>query len=384
LVTPLVAARPPVGEREFLELVHVQLRSRLPEQWRLEALPARERPTDTGIDALLRLVAPDGVSTLIVVEVRRSLVGRDVDRLCRRLREATDRLGSDAVPVVVSTFLSEPVRQALTDCGINYVDATGNLRLESRHPALFVRDVGAAKDPWRPPGRPRGSLRGEPAAQVIRALVDYRPPYSVPQLVRLSGSSNGATYRVVAFLEEQALLRRGPKGRITEVSWRALLELWSRDYSFYTSNQITGYLAPRGIGRVVDVLRAAPAVDETKETGEQPGRYPDRYVVTGSFAASAYALYAPTKLLTLYADNRDTLSRLLDLRAMEIGANVMIAQAAHPAVFQRRQRWRGIWVAAPSQTAVDLMTGPGRNPAEAQELLDWMQRNEPAWRTDIT
>ena len=36
--------------------------------------------------------------------------------------------------------------------------------------------------------------------------------------------------------------------------------------------------------------------------------------------------------------------------------------------------------AVPSQVVVDLMTGPGRNPNEAEELLSWMQANEEAWR----
>jgi hypothetical protein len=29
---------------------------------------------------------------------------------------------------------------------------------------------------------------------------------------------------------------------------------------------------------------------------------------------------------------------------------------------------------------LDLMTGPGRNPFEAEALLNWMERNETAWR----
>ena len=36
--------------------------------------------------------------------------------------------------------------------------------------------------------------------------------------------------------------------------------------------------------------------------------------------------------------------------------------------------------AAPSQVAVDLLTGPGRNPAEGQALLDWMENHECTWR----
>jgi hypothetical protein len=36
--------------------------------------------------------------------------------------------------------------------------------------------------------------------------------------------------------------------------------------------------------------------------------------------------------------------------------------------------------AALSPVAVDLLTGPARNPSEANALLDWMAANEPAWR----
>lgn len=378
---PTVDAHPPAGEREFVDLAESRLRALLPAGWRLGSPRRQDRPPDRGFDALLEVDAPDGASTLLVLEVKRSLVGRDVPRLSTRLRQAADRCGPDAVPMVLSSFLSEPVRQALTADGINYLDATGNLYLESRRPALFVRDVGAAKDPWRSRGRPRGSLRGEPAALVTRALVDFRPPYSVPDLVRLSGSSNGATYRVVEFLAEEALLRRDQKGRVTDVSWRALLELWSRDYSLYTTNQVTNCLAPRGIERVVEALRSSGSAAETGDANGRGGGSL-RYAVAGSFAASAFAPYAPTKLLTLYADSRDALRELLDLRTVDTGANVMIAQATYGAVFRRRRLWQGVWVTAPSQTAVDLMTGPGRNPAEAQELLDWMGRNESDWRVE--
>ena len=36
---------------------------------------------------------------------------------------------------------------------------------------------------------------------------------------------------------------------------------------------------------------------------------------------------------------------------------------------------------APSQLAVDRLTGPGREPPQGEEILEWMQENEDAWRT---
>ena len=40
----------------------------------------------------------------------------------------------------------------------------------------------------------------------------------------------------------------------------------------------------------------------------------------------------------------------------------------------------GYNIVAPEQAAVDLLSGPGRNPSEGEELLEWMQLNEPEWR----
>lgn len=40
----------------------------------------------------------------------------------------------------------------------------------------------------------------------------------------------------------------------------------------------------------------------------------------------------------------------------------------------------GIRMAALSQFAVDLLTGPGRNPSEATALLDWMADHQAQWR----
>ncbi len=96
---------------------------------------------------------------------------------------------------------------------------TGNLPIIVQYPALYLRDTGAGRDPWRGPGRPRGTLRGPPAARVVRALIDFAAPVTVPELVRRSGASTGATYRVVEFLEREGMIERAPRGPNTGVEW---------------------------------------------------------------------------------------------------------------------------------------------------------------------
>ena len=58
---------------------------------------------------------------------------------------------------------------------------------------------------------------------------------------------------------------------------------------------------------------------------------------------------------------------------------MLLAEPPFDAVFQRS--WpndAGVTIAAPTQVFVDLLTGPGRSPSEAEALLTWVQLNERA------
>ena len=70
----------------------------------------------------------------------------------------------------------------------------------------------------------------------------------------------------------------------------------------------------------------------------------------------------------------------LDLRPADSGANVLIGKPFDPVVFDRTEEQDGVTYAGVAQVAVDLMTGPGRGPAEAESLIDWMHSHEDIWR----
>lgn len=70
----------------------------------------------------------------------------------------------------------------------------------------------------------------------------------------------------------------------------------------------------------------------------------------------------------------------LDLRPAEAGANVAVTTPFDNVVFDRTSLQRGLCVAAPSQVVVDLMTAPGRGPAEAEALIEWMREHTNAWQ----
>lgn len=357
----------PERESDLIRLAGEQLRDRLPPSWQLQVDEQVFGTDRRRLDAVLRLTAPDGQRLAIAVEAKRLINTRDVPIALDQVEAVAAAVPEleDAVVVLVARYLAPATRERIAAAGAGYIDATGNILVRAERPALFVSDRGADRDPWRGRGRPRDSLRGEPAARIVRALVDFAPPYSVPELAERAGASTGAAYRVVEFLEQEDLLVREPRGPITDVRWRALLIRWSDDYGLAQTNPVQTYLEPRGLDTLIDRLREAGDLD---------------YVLTGSLAAERFAAYAPPRLAMLYVQDPARAVKALGLRETQTGANVALAAAKYRVVFERSDTIEGLRIAAPSQVAVDLLSGPGRNPSEATALLDWMEADEPAWR----
>ena len=343
-----------------------QVRACLPASWGLD-VEREVRSGDVQVDALVSLQAADGSRKLGIVEVKRTMATRDVPVALEQLRSSIERLPvRPSFTMLVARYLPPQTRERLEREGVAYADATGNLRIEIDQPALFLRNAGEDRDPWRGPGRPRGGLKGAAAARVVRALVDFSPPYTVPRLVERSGASTGATYRVVKFLEKEDLLDRDVRGPITEVRWRQLIERWGRDDGFMRSDVVRSFLLPQGVERVRAALASAREL---------------RYVLTGSLAAQSFAPYASPRLAMVYVDDVSEAAERLDLRPVERGANVLLAAQREDVAFLRARTLEGVVTAAPSQIAVDLLSGPGRSPTEGQAVLDWMESHEREWRT---
>jgi hypothetical protein len=369
---PVDVSRPAAApERETDVLRHgVKLISdRLPRSWRVDvAERVQVGPGSRRADAIVDLRAPDGSRAVLVIEAKRSIVVRDLPAVVHHLQAvigALDSAEAAVVPVVAGRYLAPSVRKWLHDHQVSFVDATGNLQVILERPALYLRDAGSDHDPWRGPGRPRSTLQGPAAARVVRALVDYSPPISPTELVHRAHASTGATYRAVEFLEREALLERGARGRIETVHWRGILERWSEDYGFQQSNTVSAYLQPRGLETLITQLQDLAGLN---------------YALSGSLAAQRLAPYAPPRLAMIYAHDPAVIVSELDLRAVEAGANVLIATTDYDIVFDRTVETNGLRFVAPSQTAVDLLTAPGRGPAEGQALLDWMEAHETDWR----
>jgi hypothetical protein len=359
IMTPTEA---PSSEVDILRTCTDLLRDRLPDDWRVSV---QQELMDRAIDAVLTVTAPSGETMRYLVEAKRLLIRRDVPTVSKRLRETITRELDNTGAMVMSRYLAPPIREALMQEDMSFIDATGNMLVQSSRPVIFVSDRGADKDPWRGPGRPRGTLAGEPAARVVRTLVEARGPWSARNLVEASGASTGATYRVLEFLQEEDLVDKAPEGYALR-DWPNLLRRWSRDYGFLRTNRTSTYIEPRGIEALFKKAASSQYAP---------------YAVTGSTAAARWAPYAPARAALVYVDDAEQAAEEWGLRPADKGVNVILAEPKYDVVFSGTSvDDQGNVIVAPAQAAVDLLTGPGRNPAEGEELISWMELNEAVWR----
>ena len=334
------------------------LRSRLPEGWRIDGQERLGAMDDLSVDARVRVRGPDGRTARLDVYWKRALQPRDVLILRTYLQ---DRHSANSV--VVAPHLSPAVRGRLQEAGLGFIDLTGNIRIVLSSPGLFIEASGADVNPDRQ-HRPSRSLRGSKAGRIVRVLVDRREPPGVRELAGLTGVNPGYVSRIAALLDEQALVERSGRGRILSVDWAGLLERWSQDAPLSSRGEQTTCLDPRGIRALTSRLSKSNL----------------RYSVTGTLAVSDFAPVAATRLAVVYVESVDDAVSTLDLRIAERGANVILIEPEDDRVFEGSASRNGLNVVAVSQAAADLLTSPGRGPAEAEALIAWMRENEGVWR----
>lgn len=362
-------------ERALLAGLAASLNQRLPRAWRARLEPV-QAPMFAGVrpDAILILDPPDGRPVGIGVETRLNFYPRDVYTMSSQLGglwprspRPAGRLGLQpdiASWLVLSRFLTLRSRELLAEAGFSYADATGNIRIESANPPLFIQLQGADTNP-KPADQTLRSLRGSGSSRVVRGLLDFRPPYTLRDLAERAGLPLGTASRTINFLEDEGLVGRDGRGPISEVDWRRLLKRWARDYSLLETNRATFYLEPRGPQALRERLRSLTM----------------SYALTGSLAVPREARVAEAALAAVYVPNAQQAAIELGLRSIEGIGNVLLLEPPGEEPMQRLRDVDGYQCVALSQVVVDLLTSPGRGPVEAEALMEWMTGNEDAWRS---
>ena len=263
-----MAGRPP-SESETLQAVERLANDALPPGWSFRAL-RETKGQRARVDAEWTIRSPDGTAATFVVEVKRSILGRQLEDVLAQLA------AYDGRPLVAAPYLGNTLRATLADRGVSFADTTGNLRLVSDRPGLLVERQGGTKDPW-PSDESLQSLRGRAAGRAVRALVDFRPPYGVRDLAKRASVPLGSLSRTLDLLDREGFVTRGDRGAVTRLDWEATIRRWAQDYDFGRSNRVSYYLEPRGLAAIIPKI----------------GQLGSRYAATGAFAAQWYAPNCP-------------------------------------------------------------------------------------------
>jgi hypothetical protein len=353
-------------ETAVLRAATKALEGNLPAAWRV----ATPGPGSNTRDATLAVFNPSGVGATFAIEATSKL--RDsVSDIVGRLR-AKGSSDSGLPLLFVTEYASPPLRRALEEAGISYLDTTGWAYLDSTDPPLLVRLTGATRPPQPRENAATTRLNGPAASRTIRCLLENDPPLGIRELASMSASSPAAVSKLMPTLSDAGAVERSTDGSIIRIRRRTLLDRWTADYSFVTSNSVVlDYIAPRGIARTLQQLRGMAGI-----------------VVTASAAAREFlpkdaTSVIPLGLLALYGDDITGTARNLELiRADRSSANVMLATPRDQKLLQRNRPTSGGLAFAPvGQVLADLLTIPrGRLAQEAEQLIDVLAENDPTWR----
>jgi hypothetical protein len=270
---------------------------------------------------------------------------------------------SGRVPVIVAPFLSPPVRDELARVGWSYWDATGNMRISSADPAVWIDRVGASRDPEArdnsEPQRLR-SLKGKAASQVIVRLLRESQAASVRELSRETKTGLGTVSRVVDLLREEGLLKDTNGGPIVVANQLELAQRWARDYRFETTFKPARYFS---------LLGEEIAVDRVQGSGLN-------YALTGTRAAAIEFEQAgrvaplPASDIWLYTDDVTGVERAMDL-APDRRGNILVARCGFLTADEGYSTIGGSRprrIARPWRIVGDLLGAGGRLAAVGEEL----------------
>jgi hypothetical protein len=258
--------------------------------------------------------------------------------------------------LLISRYLSPPVRDRLRGFGIGHWDLTGNAQIELNAIDLCVEQdgtshAGSGEHAVR-------SLSGEMAGRVARALIDIRPPYTLGILAQHARVETSCASRVVAFLGDAELLRRQPRGKIEDVNWKELLRRWSLDAPLQSRGEAARLKCAHGIPEFLGRL----------------GQSGFLHALTGELAFAKLASSEVPGMVTLYVDDVQAAQNQFNLHpAAE--ANVILVKPDDRSVFQRSSEAAGLRYVSPSLMVADLGESDAIEP-----ILAWMAKHESTWR----
>ena len=354
---------------KLLQQALLLINERFPPKWSLTQMEgdAVRNEGANSATSTLRLSGPNGTTADYSLLLMTSCEPRQANVIAQEMNARVAAVGEDPLALlVIAPWLSQRSQQLLAEAEINFLDLTGNIRLTLSEPVFYFQMSGSPRNP-KPVDQVISRVRGPKAGRLLRFLAEVEPPYSVTEIASATALTAGYISRLLETLDRDALIDRGPRGRVVGVALAEMLRRWAENYQVFHSNRAVQFLAPNGLDPVVSRLAESPPAADI--------------AVSGSFAAVRHAPVAAPSLLMIYCRNAEVLASQLQLLPTDRGANVVLLEPADDGVFFGTEKEGGISFVAPAQAVVDCLTGNGRMPAEGEALLEWMLDHRAAWQS---
>ncbi|ACU40858.1 hypothetical protein Amir_7067 [Actinosynnema mirum DSM 43827] len=324
---------------------------------------------DGAFDARVRLVFPGSKVVEFLVLAERELTPRDINGKIAQTHSILRHAHVWQSLLVVSPWLSPRTQHELREHGVDYLDLTGNVSLNSDDPLVRIHLQGLTKSSSKPSTGRTITLAGSRTGRIVRFLVDHAPPYQAKDVAQTAKVSTAWVSRLLGQLEERLLIQRENRV-ITKVDWRGLLRARAAAGDLLRDNPHHGGLALNGVRDVLERLRS--------------GAINRPFAITGPHAARALAPLSVGGQLMVYVDaSEHEVTGLMDdlgLLPTDESPDVLFLKPQDPVVFEGARVVEGLPHIAPSQLVLDGLAGPGRMPAEAEAVLAWMADHEDEWR----
>jgi biotin operon repressor len=266
------------------------------------------------------------------------------------------------VPLLVAPFMGPAGKELCASAGVSWLDLSGNAEIKA--PGLVVR-VEGRPNRFRPRGR-RWSAFAPKSSRVTRFLLMEPLTFqSQRQIATATGLSESFVSKIVARLEDDALIVRSPSARgLRPRDPSLLLEAWREDYDFFRHEVIRGHVTSTG-GE--DLLRRLAGT--LADAGI-------RHVATG-LAAWLLAPFAMFRLATVYVARMPGVEILeaLGFHETERGSNTWLVVPNDEGVFQGAQVQEGVFCVHPVQAVLDL----AKHPERSREAADLVRERHLGW-----
>lgn len=288
-----------------------------------------------------------------------------------RLREKCDLLRARArrtrgIPVLVAPFLNAELRAYCQNAGVQYLDLSGNVWLET--PAVFIQKE-APKNLY-PHQAKRRSPFADRASLILRFLSTDPHPMTLGQIVSATGLDSGYVSRIVRSAVDLRYAALDSDGRVRLVNQEEMLGDWAAGYT-WRRNPCTTYFMKEPAESFPELLRAVLS------------RSPQsRCALTMHGGNNRVAPFTSYGIWHLYLEEpgleRDLVEGLHLERTPEDAGNVtLLTPYYRSSVFFNARLIEGLAVVSDLQLFLDLRHYPVRGGEASEEVL--ARRLRPKW-----